>query len=230
MLATIKKFFQRLWARLTGAVDEMMIKDANTPEGAAAYYNAAIESKKDKYNQAIEILGRMTGKVTTYEQQLLDCKKAKMQYELDIQRCIGSNDDEMAKLYLKKQADIDDQIQILKQSIPELKANIDLQQEVVSELREEIEKLKSEKEKAILTLETSQSIKALKADVHASTTEEEKMLEKVRDGVQKSKEEATGHRITYENSTTVQEKRLNQRMKDADIEAKLQALKSAKNN
>lgn len=227
-MSAIKKFFKRLWARITGAVDEMMIQDAGTPEGAAAYYNAAIESKMDQYQQAVETFGQMSGKVASYEQQLRDYKKAKMQCELDIQRCIEANDDEAAKVYLRKQADIDDQIQILKQSLPELKSNIDLQKEVVDALKDDINNLKSEKDKAILALETSQSIKALKVDAYAPITEEDKMLEKVRDGVQKSKETATGHRIAYESSTSVQQKRLDQRMKDADIEAKLQALKNAK--
>lgn len=228
-MSTIKKFGQRLWARMTGAVDEMMTQDASTPEGAAAYYNAAIESKTEQYGQAVATLGQMTGKVSTYEQQLRDYKKSKMQCELDVQKCINQGDDDAARLYLKKQSDIDDQIQILKQNLPELKANAELQQEVVDGLREEIEDLKAEKDKTILELETSQSVKALKVDSYVGVTQEERMLEKVRDGVQKSKEEATGHRLAYENSTSVQQKRLDQRMKDADIEAKLQALK-AKNN
>ena len=54
------------------------------------------------------------------------------------------------------------------------------------------------------------------------------MLEKVRDGAQKAKEAAVGHKIAYENSGAVQQKRLDQRMRDAEIEAKLQALKAAK--
>lgn len=230
-MSAIKKFFKRLWARITGAIDEAMNLDASTPEGAAAYYNAAIESKLDNYKQAVETLGQMKGKIDTYEQQLRDYKKSRMQCEMDIQKCVDSNDDEAARMYLRKQSDIDDQIQILKQSLPELKQNAELQQEVVDNLKEEIESLKTEKERSILALETSQSIKSLKVDTYMATTEEEKMLEKVRDGIQKSKEEATGHRIAYESSASVQQQRYDQRMKDADIEAKLQELKkAAKNN
>ena len=56
------------------------------------------------------------------------------------------------------------------------------------------------------------------------------MLEKVRDGVQKAKEAATGHKIAYENSDAVQQKRINQRMRDTDAEAKLQEIKKAMKN
>ena len=227
MLEDIKKFGQRLWARATGSVDEMITQDASTPEGAKAYYNAAIEAKSDQYEKAVNTLHQMNGKIVTYEQQLRDCKKAKMQYDLDLKKYIDSGDDEAAMLCLKKQTEIDDQVQILKQSVPELKANAELQQEVVNNLRDKIEALKSEKNRTVLELETAQSIKALKVDSYAATTEEEKMLEKVRDGVQKSKEAATGHKIAYENSTSVQQKRLDQRMKEADMKAKLQELKNA---
>ena len=89
--------------------------------------------------------------------------------------------------------------------------------------------LKAEKDKSILELETSQAVQALKVD-DIATTEEDKMLEKVRDGVQKAKEAATGHKIAYENSDAVQQKRIDQRMRDADVEAKLQELKKAAKN
>lgn len=229
-MSKLVKMGQRLWARVTGTIDEIMNRDASTPEGAAAYYNAAIEAKEEQYKQSITTLSQMKGKVDTYEQQLRDLKKTKMQCELDLRKCIDSGDDEAAKIYIRKQEEVDDQIQVLKQNIPVLQDNAKLQQEVVDSLKDEVEALKAEKEKTILTLETSQSIKSLKVDSHAAVTEEEKMLEKVRDGVQKSKEEATGHRIAYENSTSVQQKRLDQRMRDADVEARLQELKKAAKN
>lgn len=60
------------------------------------------------------------------------------------------------------------------------------------------------------------------------SSEEEKMLEKVRDGVKKQKEAADGARIAYESSTTVQKQRLDKKMKDDEIDKKLQELKAKK--
>jgi phage shock protein A len=216
----------RIWLRIRGATDEVMIHDASTPQGAAAYYNSAIEEKDKAYTNAVQTLSKMTGKVQTYEQQLRDYKKQKMQYDMDIKTCIESGDDDTARILLKKQADLDDKIEILKTSVAELKNSVQIQQENVDTLKEEKEALKAEKDKSILELETSQAIQALKVD-DISTTEEDKMLEKVRDGVQKAKEAATGHKIAYENSDAVQQKRIDQRMRDADVEAKLQELKKA---
>lgn len=224
------KFGQRLWMRVKGTADEAMSKDASTPEGAAAYYNSAINSKLDVYKKAVEMLGQMNGKAETYNQQLRDYKKQKMQYDINLKNCIDSGDDEAARMYIRKQAEVDDKIQILKTSLAELQKNIELQQENVNTLKEDIEALKAEKDKSVLELETAQTVQALKVDTQLSTTEEDKMLEKVRDGVQKAKEAATGHKIAYENSDAVQQKRLDQRMRDAEIEAKLQELKKNATN
>ena len=86
---------------------------------------------------------------------------------------------------------------------------------------------KTEKENAILTLETAQTTQSLKA-TSVSTREEDKMLEKVREGVRKTKEKADGNRIAYESSTIVQQQRLDKKMKDDEVERKLQELKASK--
>lgn len=220
------KLGKRLLLRAKGTADEILNQDASTPEGAKAYYNAAIEAKTDVYQDAVNTLGQMKGKAQTYEQQLRDYKKDRMKYDMNLRQCIDSGDDETAKIYIGKMSDIDDKIEILKTTLSELNNNITVQEENVEALREEIESLKAEKEKTILTLETSQTVMALKVDSGVASTEEDKMLEKVRDGAQKAKEAAVGHKIAYENSGAVQQKRLDQRMRDADIEAKLQALKA----
>lgn len=221
------KIGKKLWLRVFGSADEAMGHDASTPEGAAAYYNSAIEARRDDYAKANALYGQINGKIVTYNQQLRDAKKKKMQYDLDLKKCIDSGDDESAKVFIRKQTELEDQIQILKQNLTELESNAEVQKEVVDNLAQEVEALKAEKEKSVLTLETAQTIKSLKVDSPVATTEQDKMLEKVRDGVQKAGEEATGHRIAYENSASVQEKRLDQKMREADVEAKLQALKNA---
>lgn len=50
----------------------------------------------------------------------------------------------------------------------------------------------------------------------------------MRDGVKKQKEAADGTKIAYENSASVQKQRLDQKMKDEEIEKKLAELKARK--
>lgn len=220
-------FGKRLRLRVSGTADEVISKDASTVEGAKAYYNTAINKKEDDYKNANVVMAQMLGKIKGYEDQLRSLKKENMQLDLNINACIDSNDDDGAKNFLNRQDDVVEKIEIIKSALTELKENAELQEEVVKALFDELNDLKAEKENAILTLETAQVTKSLKA-TSISTDEEDKMLEKVRDGVKKTKEEADGNRIVYESSATVQQKRLDQKMKDEEIQKRLDKLKAGK--
>lgn len=219
---------KRVRLRMSGTADEMISKDASTPEGAKAYYNVAIEKKNDDVIQARTIYSQMLGKISNFDDQLRALKKDAMRVKLDIQSCIDKNDDDGARIYLKKQQDIEEKIEIIKNALEELKENSSLQKETLETLETELEDLKAEKDNAVLTLETAQVTKSLQATVGSSNKEEDKMLEKVRDGIKKQKEEADGTKIAYENSTSVQQQRLDKKMKDDEIEKKLRDLKAKK--
>ena len=109
-----------------------------------------------------------------------------------------------------------------------MKENAKLQEETVKGIRTQLSDLKAEKDNAVLTLETVQVTKSLQATTGVSSAEEDKMLEKVRDGIKKQKEAADGVKVAYENSTAVQKQRLDQKMKNEEIEKKLAELKAKK--
>lgn len=219
---------KRIRLRASGTADEIVSKDASTPEGAKAYYNTAIAKKEEDYQKAHSIYAQMLGKIENYEAQLLTLKKENMQLDINVNSCVEKNDDEGAKVYLTRQQEVTEKITIIKEALKELRENAILQDETLKNMFDELNKLKSEKETAILTLETAQVTKSLQA-TSVSSNEEDKMLEKVRDGIKKTKEEADGNKIAYENSSSVQQKRLDKKMKDDEIQKKLDALKAAKN-
>jgi len=219
---------KRLRLRASGTADEVITKDASTPEGAKAYYNTAISKKEEEYQKAHAIYAQMLGKIENYETQLRSLKKENMQLDLNITSCVEKNDDDGAKVYLTRQQEVTDKIDIIKEAVKELKENANLQDETLKDMFDELNKLKSEKETSVLALETAQVTKSLKATPGISTNEEDKLLNKVRDGVKKTKEEADGNKIAYENSATVQQKRLDKKMKDEEIQKKLEQLKAAR--
>lgn len=220
------KLGKRLRLRVSGTADEMISKDATTPEGAKAYYNTAIAKKEEDYQKAYSIYTQMLGKIQTYEEQLRSLQKEDMQLNLNINSCVDKNDDNGAKIYLKRQQEVSEKVDIIKNALNELRENSVLQKEAVDNIFTELGDLKAEKENAVLMLETAQVTRTLQATSGTSTSEEDKMLEKVRDGVRKTKEEADGNKIAYESSATVQQQRLEKRMKDEDVEQKLQELKA----
>jgi len=222
----LTKFGKRLRLRVSGTADEMVSRDATTPEGAKAYYNTAISKKEEDYQKVYSIYTQMLGKIQTYEEQLRSLQKEDMQLNLNINSCVDKNDDNGAKVYLKRQQEVSDKVDIIKNALKELRENSFLQKETVDNIFVELGDLKAEKENAILTLETAQVTKALQATPGTATREEDKMLEKVRDGIRRTKEEADGNKIAYESSSTVQQQRLDKRMKDEDVDRKLQELKA----
>lgn len=222
-------FGKRLRLRVSGTADEVISKDASTPEGAKAYYNTAIAKKEEDYQKAHTVYAQMLGKIESYEDQLRNLKKENMQLDLNINACIDKNDDEGAKVYLTRQEEISEKIEIIKDALKELKENAKLQDETLKNLFDSLNDLKSEKETAILTLETAQVTKSLQATPGVSSREEDKMLEKVRDGIKKTKEEADGNKIAYESSSAVQQKRLDKKMKDDEVQRKLEQLKAGRN-
>ena len=219
---------KRLRLRASGTAEEIILKDASTPEGAKAYYNTAIAKKEEDYQTAHSIYAQMLGRIDGYENQLIALKKENMQLSLNINSCIEKNDDDGAKVYLARQQDVAEKIEIIKDAIAELKSNAAVQDDMLKSIFEELNNLKSEKETAVPTLETAQITKSLQATPGVYSSEEDKMLEKVRDGIKKTKEEAAGSKIAYESSASVQQKRLDKKMKDEEIEMKLQQLKAGK--
>lgn len=217
---------KRVRLRMSGTADEAISKDASTPEGAKAYYNVAIEKKQNDYSAANNLLKQIEGKKAGFEDQLHQLQKDRFDYVEKLNQCIDSNNDEGAKLYIKEQQNIDDKVKTLKAAIKDLEKNEQLQKETVESLEAELNDLKAEKDNAVFTLSTAQVTQSLQANPGASSAEEDKMLEKVRDGIQKKKEEADGNRIMYENSTYVQKQRLEKKMKDDEVDRKLQELKA----
>lgn len=222
----VTRIGKRLRLRMVGTADEIITKDASTPEGAKAYYNTAITKKEEDYRQAYSVYTQMLGKIQNYEEQLRSLQKGNMQLGINLDSCMEKKDDEGAKVYLKRQQEIEEKIDIIKSALKELRENSSLQKETVDQLFNELADLKSEKESAVLTLETAQVTKSLQATPGISNKEEDKMLEKVRDGVRKTKEEADGHKVAYENSSDVQQQRLDKRMKEEEIERKLSKMKA----
>lgn len=219
---------KRVRLRMSGTADEVISKDASTPEGAKAYYNVAIEKKQNDYNAANNLLKQIEGKKAGFEDQLHQLQKNRFDCAEKLNQCIDSNNDDGAKLYIKEQQNIDDKVKTLKAAIKDLEKNEQLQKETVESLEAELNDLKAEKDNAIFTLSTAQVTQSLQANPGTSSNEEDKMLERVRDGIQKKKEEADGNRIMYENSTQVQKQRLEKKIKDDEIDRKLQELKAKK--
>ena len=112
IMFTGTKTGKALKTRASGTASEMISKDASTPEGAKAYYNAAIDTKEDDYRKAEELRAQMLGKISEYERQLRDLQKKCMQDSLKTQQFIDQGNDNAAMTYLKSQQDKEKDIEV----------------------------------------------------------------------------------------------------------------------
>lgn len=163
--------------RAAGTAEEVIQKDASTPEGAKAYYNVAIEKKEEDLQKANVIYQQMLGKISGYEDQLFHLRKDAMKADVNVNSCVDRGDDEGARVYLKEQQEINDKIDIIKNALKELKNNADIQKESVDSLQEQLKDLKEEKdnkekaaieaEQAKITAEGKAEATRIKADAEA---------------------------------------------------------------
>lgn len=108
------KIGKRVRIRASGTANEAIQKDAATPEGAKAYYNAAIEKKEDELQQENVRYQQMLGKISNYEDDLFHLKKDAMKADVNVNACVDRGDDEAAKVYLKEQQELNDKIDFIK--------------------------------------------------------------------------------------------------------------------
>lgn len=222
-----KPFRKQLLIKYRGRTDEIMSKDAMTPEGAADIFNNAIREKEDKYIKANQLYTEVTGKLETARKNLRQMQKEQMQKTQQCQNAVDNNNDQDAMVIAMRLETLKSNIEVLKQTITELEASVDHQKEVRDQLALEVTSLKEEKDMKILALKEYNQTIALHETIDevVSSNESDRMLEKVRDGVTKAQEKATGSRMAYESSVSTQERRVAQRAKEESARKIVESMK-----
>lgn len=202
-----KPFVEQLTAKFKGRTEEIMGKDATTPEGAKDYFNAAIQEKEVLYNKAVASLSEVTGKRELKKQELIQLKKQQMKYTQNIEQCLADNDEEKAMEYADKRSTVDTQIETATEVIKQLDEMVASQTQIKEAAELSLRQLKEEKKRTVYQLESdAQMIELSKSlDDLATTNETDRMLEKVRDGAKKVREKAEGSRISVENSSVAKD-------------------------
>lgn len=205
-------FVKQLIVKFKGRTEEVMGNDASTPEGAKDYYNAAIQEKEKLKNQAVATYAEIEGKLDSCKKDLYTAQKDVMRYTQSIDACVAENNDDDAMTYAMKKSTAEKKIALLKENIKSLEEARDHQKELVGTLKKDVQALKEEKEQVVYQLESdTQVIKAQQSIMNTSVdNESERMLEKVREGAKKKREQAAGSRAIYNESTEAEDSRLAQ--------------------
>lgn len=227
LLIINKPFVAQLLIKFRGRTEEVMNKDAMTPEGAADFYNVAIQEKEQNYRKANQLFVEVTGKLDAAEKDLYDVKKQIARMDQNINSAIDAGKDDDAMVFQMKKENLLVKTDTLKNMIGELKESKQHQQEVKDQMAKELDDLKQEKEKTIFELQANDQIIKLHESMNAATSssETDRMLEKVRAGANKTREMATGSKIAYETSTDTVERRAEQSAREEEARKKIEELK-----
>lgn len=227
LLIINKPFVAQLLIKFRGCTEEVMNKDAMTPEGAADFYNVAIQEKEQNYRKANQLFVEVTGKLDAAEKDLYDVKKQIARLDQNINSAIDAGKDDDAMVFQMKKENLLMKTDTLKNMIGELKESKQHQQEVKDQMAKELDDLKQEKEKTIFELQANDQIIKLHESMNAATSssETDRMLEKVRAGANKTREMATGSKIAYETSTDTVERRAEQSAREEEARKKIEELK-----
>lgn len=227
LLIINKPFVAQLLIKFRGRTEEVMNKDAMTPEGAADFYNVAIQEKEQNYRKANQLFVEVTGKLDAAEKDLYDVKKQIARLDQNINSAIDAGKDDDAMVFQMKKENLLMKTDTLKNMIGELKESKQHQQEVKDQMAKELDDLKQEKEKTIFELQANDQIIKLHESMNAATSssETDRMLEKVRAGANKTREMATGSKIAYETSTDTVERRAEQSAREEEARKKIEELK-----
>ena len=227
LLIINKPFVAQLLIKFKGRTEEVMNKDAMTPEGAADFYNVAIQEKEQNYRKANQLFVEVTGKLDAAEKDLYDVTKQIARLDQNINSAIDAGKDDDAMVFQMKKENLLVKTDTLKNMIGELKESKQHQQEVKDQMAKELDDLKQEKEKTIFELQANDQIIKLHESMNAATSssETDRMLEKVRAGANKTREMATGSKIAYETSTDTVERRAERSAREEEARKKIEELK-----
>ena len=200
LILFLTQFGKQLRVKFRGRADEVMRQDAQTPEGARDYYNAAIREKEEFYNKASATYAEISGKRDTAEKDLYHANKDIMRVTQQINACLDESKEDEAMQYAMKKSTLENKINVLKDTIEEMKEAQAHQKDIRDQAAEELQKLKEEKEQVLFQMEADSQIIELHQSMDSLNTnnESDRMLERVREGARKTRERAEGSRIAYD--------------------------------
>ena len=148
--------------------------------------------------------------IDTAEKDLYQANKDIMRVTQQINACLDENKENEAMQYAMKKSTLENKINVLKDTIEEMKEAQVHQKDIRDQVAEELQKLKEEKEQVLFQMEADSQIIELHQSMDSLNTnnESDRMLERVREGARKTRERAEGSRIAYDSSAQANERRL----------------------
>lgn len=187
---------------LLGGFLGVFVEDmAKTPEGAAATYQQAIDEQQEIYNQSQETLKELSGQLSIAKDNLKNCEDSLLKVEKECESLAKNKKQEELIIKAQQREDIIENVMIFKKTIEKLEPLVNDAQELLAVNEARLIQLKKDKKNKVTELKLNNTINDSYDKVNSlkKTTASAKLLGSVEEGVQESREKATGAKILYEN-------------------------------
>jgi archaellum component FlaC len=194
--------FRKQLKTLCGGFLGVFIEDqAKTPEGANAIYQQAIEEKQEDYNEASDILRKLSGQLTTTKRSLDEAKEKLAKVSKECENLVSSGDIENAKIKAEQRETVLFDIKRYEKIVNELTPRVADAQELYTRTGKDLETLKRDRIAVVENLKLNKQLLSTYDNLdklkHNTTTS--KLLESVRTGSEDSDQNVAGAKAIHEN-------------------------------
>lgn len=200
---------------LRGLVGWFVEDLAKTPEGAAAVYNQAIEKSQNDYNTAHNTLQKVAGQLDSSKKSLISTKDQLQKTEEKCEAFAKSGQFDKVDLFAQQRNDLLDDLELQERTAKELEPIFEEAKRISNYLEQKLIKLKKDKTRVTNDLKLNKQLKDMYDDMDElkNTTNVDKLLDSVKEGVKDSREKAVGARVVHGN-------KLSTKISNADEDAK----------
>lgn len=201
---------------------------AQTPEGAEAIYQEAIEKTQDKYNEASNALQRVAGQLHTANENLVNANKKLKECEAKCERLVASGKEKEALYFAEERELIITDIEQCEVTISELEPIYNEAEEIKLFQEKELKRLKLEQKTVVDNLRRNIQVKEMydTMDELKKNSNLDKMMGYVKEGAQEKKEQAIGARVEHNSKLSTKIERAEAEAKRLSGSAYLESIKA----
>lgn len=205
----------KLRVLLKGFVGVFIEDLSKTPEGASAVYNQIIEKAQNDYNTAHNTLQKVAGQLDSSKKSVISTQNKLKSTEEKCEALAKAGQFDKLDLFAQQREDLIEELEGHERTVKELEPILEEAKRISNYLEKNLVKVKRDKVRVINDLKLNKQLKDMYDDMDElkNTTNVDKLLDSVKEGVKDSREKAVGAKIVHGN-------KLSTKISNADEDAK----------
>lgn len=213
---------------LVGGFLNVFVEDAaKTPEGANAVFSQAIEEVQTKYNQASDMLNKLSGELKHAQDRAESLAKEIQSAEASCERLVQAGQMRDAEIYASKRSELIAEMEQKKECIKRLQPMVAEATQIHDACGKRLRELQRKQKETVNKLKMNSQLKDMYDDLDSLRKDSatDKMLGAVLDGSKDLQMEVDGARVVYENKASTKLARAEQKAEELKNDEYLENLK-----